>query len=167
MDKIQDVYGYFANYDDYFHKEDQWYGRLLVKEDNIVEGVAEDFFGDEHYFLHGTINKDSISIMRFTVNGESRHANKYSGSRINSRFYGTCFATDSFVEIPLGDCKIAIRSADNIREITDEEVKKIEDSINMMKDKLTSEQKEVYQAVVNGEHENKVERSVQKVFLTK
>lgn len=167
MERLEDIFGYFAFYDDYYHKEDQWFGRVIVDEENNFEGIATDFNENEKYYVFGSYLNDKISLYRFTLDDTTRFAHKYTCGKAGKKYYGTTFVTDSFIEIPIGDCKITLMNADKTREVSEVEIDKVKEHIEEYKNSLNNKQIALYESLHNGEHEQNVERSFQKIFLTK
>ena len=167
MERLEDIFGYFAFYDDYYHTEDQWFGRVIVNEDRTFEGIATDYYENENYYIFGSHINDKLVLYRFQLDDTTRFAHKYTCGKAGKKFYGTTFVTDSFIEIPIGDCKVAFMDAEKTREVTEAEIEKVKDYIESYKDSLNDNQKALYNSLHNGEHEQNVERSFQKIFLTK
>ena len=68
MKKLVDLYGYFAQRECPYYIEDSWNGRVLVKEDGTLEGIATDYDRVRKFFLFGTINEKNLRIIRTTIN---------------------------------------------------------------------------------------------------
>ena len=143
MKKLVDLYGYFAQRECPYYIEDSWIGRVLVKEDGTLEGIATDYDRVRKFFLFGTINEKNIRIIRTTIN-DREIPKMYKAKKENSFYEGTCFVKTEFLQLPTGECKVKAYSADKTREVTAEEIQNVEKTIESFKTMLSSEDKRLY-----------------------
>ena len=152
MKRIMDIYGHFANYDQAYDLENCWYGRVIVKEDNTFLGYGESYYGDENLVLFGDLSKDAINTYVFdeTVS----FAKLYKCEKEDSKYYGTCFFADGFLELELGECKLTVMDADKTRETTNEEIQMIEKETELLMTNLNETQRKIYNNLVDMNYKN-------------
>lgn len=142
MERIIDIYGHFANFDEMYDIDNSWFGRLLTKDYINFEGIVTDYYEREVYFVFGKLEDESINIIRCS---ETDLPKKYNARRIEKgKFEGECSAASIGAEVPLGDCKITIIPAEMTREDSKEERVRLKNRIKNVKDDITEEGRELY-----------------------
>ena len=147
MERIIDIFGHYANYDDYYHVDDSWIGRALLHDDNTFDGIAESYDGEEEYLLVGNIGKGFINA--YVTGGINKFPRLYKGiEEVKEKYYGSCYATDGFLDLAIGEVKLTVMNADKTREVTDNEIANINKGIELLKTKLTDDQRKFYEEIV-------------------
>ena len=153
MKKIMDVYGYYANAEDMFEKEDSFYGSVLVDQDNTFEGVVQEYCGEEYSLVFGKVSKDKIDFVKVQRN-DARVAHRLEAERENDKYYGYYSAKSIYIEIPIGECKVSTLPADKTREETEFERNLLQARIQVMSSDLGPLGQELYQDFINRKNQN-------------
>lgn len=148
MEKIIDVFGYSAEFDDVYRTDDSWFGRVLVGEDNQFEGVVEDFYQTDYYFVFGEMKDKSIRLIKLSRNDRDVPY-LFEATKENRKFYGDYSAKNLYVEIPLGECQVSLLPADATREESDYEKDGIRLKMEDLKQQLGEIGQSIYQDFSN------------------
>ena len=122
MERIVDIYGNCANFDEMYQPEDSWYGQILVDKNQIFEGVIEDYNQRNMFYVCGKITPEELSVYRLAREGvQLPHHFVGEKDKKDGRFYGIDAVTNLFMDIPVGEVKMSLRPADKTRSETDME----------------------------------------------
>ena len=136
MEKIIDIYGQNKKYGEDYIRDNSWYGRILMGEDQQFEGVVEDYFGENYFLIFGQLTEDSMELTRCALE-DKELPSIYEGLKIKNKIKGAFRNTDSYVKYaPLGVCQISLIPADATREETDAERENIRKKVAQMKSRL-------------------------------
>ena len=131
MKTVKDIYFHFAGYGDIYRPEDSFFGRILLNDDSSFEGIVEDYYQTNHYYVFGKITEQKkIELIRSSKRDLSIPV-LYRGDIENGRYYGSTFCKTRFTEEPIGECKVAIKDPEVYREILPGETAAIEKSIGV------------------------------------
>ena len=143
MKKILDIGGIYTNAFGEYEEENCLFGRVLIDDDNRFEGVVESNFSNSSYLVFGHLNKEQLDFI--VGNDESEDVPKRFITKKNDNvFDGTIYAKDMFNEIPMGECRMSIRPAEQTREVTDYEFSIVNRQIELQKITLGYRMKELY-----------------------
>ena len=146
MKRILDVYGHYAQYDDFYYLDDSFIGRVILKDDKTFEGIGESYYKDEYFLLFGNVMDNMINV--YTVGGNDSFPRLYKGEKDGSKYYGSVYVTDGCLDLGIGECKLSVIDADKNREVTDAEFESIEYGIKCKKKSLSDKQRDLYENVV-------------------
>ena len=155
-DKLMDIYGHYACYDDYYHLDDSWLGRVIVHKDKTFEGVAESYEGDYRYLLVGNVGDGFINC--FVNGGNFNNPRLYKDfvcGPDKTKYYGSCYVTDGYFDLAIGESKISLRPAEKIREVTDGEISSLRRFIEETKESLTDKQRKGYEQILESNYTTK------------
>lgn len=143
MKKLLDIGGIYTNSFGEYEEENYLSGRILVDDNNRFEGVVESDFSNASYLVFGHLNKDQLDFI--VGNDESEEVPKRFITQKNAdAFDGTMYAKDIYNEIPMGECRMSIRDAEQTREVTSYELSIVNRQIELQKINLGSRTKELY-----------------------
>ena len=143
MKKILDIGGMYTNSFGEYEEGNYLLGRILLDDDNRFEGVVESNCSNSSYLVFGHLNKDQLDFI--VGNDEIKEVPKRLKTQKNNNvFDGTLYAKDIFNEIPMGECRVSIRPAEQTREVTDYELSIIKRQIELQKINLGFRTKELY-----------------------
>ena len=135
MEKIIDIHGYNAEFDRKLLRDNSWFGRILLGEDENFEGIVEDYYSEEFYFVFGQCAKESMTLTKCSL--EDREIpNVFDGLKEKGKVQGVYFKKDLENQIELGNCKINLLPAEATREETEEEKKVLKEKIARVKKRL-------------------------------
>ena len=147
MERIIDIYGHYAQYDDFYHLDDSFIGRAVLHEDNTFDGVAKSFDGDETFVLVGNVGKGFINT--YVTGGNDQYPHLYKGiEESKDKYYGSCYATDGCLDLAIGEVKLTVMDADKTREITEGEINDILNGVEIVKGKLSEKQLGLYETII-------------------
>lgn len=147
MERIIDIYGHYAQYDDFYHLDDSFIGRAVLHEDNTFDGVAKSFDGDETFVLVGNVGKGFINT--YVTGGNDQYPHLYKGiEESKDKYYGSCYATDGCLDLAIGEVKLTVMDADKTRETTEGEINDILNGVEIVKGKLSEKQLGFYETII-------------------
>lgn len=143
MKKIIDIGGIYTNSFGDYEDENYLFGRILLDEKNNFEGIVENHFSNYRYLVFGSLKKDGLDFI--IGNDETEEVPKrFITHKQDDCFGGSIYAKDRYNEIPLGECRISIRPAEQTREVTDYELFIINNQIEFQKISLGERSRELY-----------------------
>ena len=128
MERIIDIYGHSAEYDEMYQLENSWFGRVIIGEDQKFEGIVEDFYQTAKYFVFGQVTEQELFVTKCTKQDTDLPC-YFSGKQDDGKFYGDYSVKNQYVEIPLGECKMSLLSADKTRDESDTEMRELKVAI--------------------------------------
>lgn len=154
MEKIIDIYGHYAQFDDFYHTDDSWIGRAVLHDDNTFDGIAKSFGGNDSFVLVGNIGKGFINT--YVTGGIEQYPRLFKGIQdTNDKYYGACYVTDGCVDLAIGEVKLTVMDADKTRETTIDEIADINRGVSYAKDRLTDKQLRLYESVIEANYDRK------------
>ena len=154
MEKILDINGIITDVCGEYTDENCWIGRIILRLDNSFEGVAEKLFSNEKYFLFGHLDSEHIDFI--LGNNEEDEVPKRLDAYLDDGFFaGPFYAKDIYNEIPLGECRVRVNPADQIRETSDYEMVIVKNEIKNQKENLGERTKGLYEEFQNNKNKEK------------
>lgn len=144
MERIIDIYGYKAYFDQPYQLEDTWFGRVILQENQTFEGIVEDYYQTEKTMVFGKIGESSIELTQ-CAKGDDEVPYFYDTKEEDGKFYGDYFAKNPYVVIPLGECKLSVFPSEKTRESSEEELKDLKKDIIRFKHTLGEVGETLYQ----------------------
>ena len=147
MERIIDIYGHYAQYDDFYHLDDSFIGRAVLHEDKTFNGYAKSYDGDEAFVLVGNIGNGFINT--YVTGGKDQYPHLYKGIEdTKDKYYGACYATDGCVDLAIGEVKLTVMDADKTRETTEAEIETIKQGEEIVKSGLSEKQLGFYETII-------------------
>ena len=100
MEKIIDIYGHSTSFNKKHPTKEDWYGRILVGEDNEFEGVVEGPTREDYSLIFGQITDVSLVFTK-CLGDNLEVAYRYDGLKQGRKYIGTHQSQDLYVEVPL------------------------------------------------------------------
>ena len=150
-----DIYGRSTQEDAAYDLENCWFGRVLETKNGKFEGITQDYYGENTYFIFGTITPVSIIVTRCPIIGNEM-SKKFDGLKEKDKYYGTVSVIYEEEEEALGECIITLLPAELTREITDFEVERLKERIQDAKKQLSPNNKQVYNSFLKRKENSKV-----------
>ena len=141
MEEILDIYVYYTNFDEMYDLDNSFYGRVLKKE-NQIEGLIKEYGGHQCFFVYGSLDNENISMIQCPKN--ERLCHRYDAKKDGSKFYGTFSATDGVLDIPVGECQVAMIPAEKTRETTTFEINGLKRRIELFQESLPEKSRQNY-----------------------
>ena len=142
--ELIDIYGRSAQENATYDLENCWFGRILSDEKGKFEGVVEDYFEENKYFIFGDMTPASIVVTRCAVE-DKEMSKKFDGLKEREKYYGTVSAVYEEQEEVLGECRISLQPAELTREITNFELTRLKRQMEEMKKQLGPNSRNLYQ----------------------
>ena len=142
MERIIDIYGSSADYDDIYRPDNSWFGTVLVDDNNYLKGVVEDYYEQIYHLVFGKISESDISLIKCS-NEDATTPQSFTANRDDRKYYGDYFAKTRNAEVALGECQISYIPAEVTREETEEEKAYIRERISIVTQRLGNNGKEL------------------------
>ena len=154
MKRICDLYGNFSDSFGEYHYDNRLFGRVNLNDDNTFEGTIQNIATEEKYFTFGKCSKEKIEFIIGNLTDTEEIPKKFSLDKDGTSYYGTMFATDIGIEIPLGESNFYILPAELIREVTYEEQRYVERETKNAKDSLEGRISKLYEEFIKKNNQN-------------
>lgn len=141
MKEIIDIYLYRTDMDGIYDLEDSFFGRILKKDDKF-EGIIREYDRELCYLVYGNIEGNSITFMKSSNGLIVDH--RIVAKKENTGYYGIYSAAEGEIEIPITECKVSLLPAEQTREITTFEMKRLKQLIEEYQRTLPKDKKEAY-----------------------
>lgn len=133
MERILDIHGYKTNLgEENYSKEDSWFGRILVGDDQQFEGIVQDWFQENYFFVFGQLTQDSLNLTKCSLEDKETPC-VFDAYKEEGKIEGSVFSKGAEEEKPLGTCRMTIIPAGATRDETDYERTILHNKIALIK----------------------------------
>lgn len=145
MEKIIDIYIHFKSNDEMFDKRNRLFGRIIVDEDRLVEGIVTTDEDDNRSLIFGTIDGDLLNLNQCSRNDEAI-PNEIIAELNNGVFKGIISEISYDIESPTEECKVVLIPADKTREESEYEFERLKAKIEDIKEEIPKDSRSLYHA---------------------
>ncbi len=114
MERIIDIFGQSAYFNEDYQVEDSWTGRIVLSDNLTFEGIVEDYSKTEYFLIFGKIGKEGLEITKCTRE-DKEVPYFFNATEDDKKYYGDYYADNSYVKIPLGECRVIMIPAEATR----------------------------------------------------
>lgn len=145
MKKLVDIYGHYARFNEMYDIDDSWFGRVLIDDNNLFEGIVSDYDQTSSYLVFGYMLDNSLRVIRCPRNN-SELIREYDTLKEEEKYEGICSVINPTTSIPVGECMISLLPAEKTREITDYEIERLNNRIKDIKAEISPDSQEIYKS---------------------
>lgn len=143
MKRIIDIYGYFARFDEMYDIDDSWFGRILVNDNNLFEGIVSDYDQTSISYVFGYMYDNSLRVIKCPGH-PSELVREYDTLKEENKYEGICSVINSKTSIPIGECKLKLFPAEKTREPSEFEEESLKARIASAKESISEEGMEIF-----------------------
>lgn len=143
MEKIIDIYAHFRNDDEMYNRSNGWFGRIIVDENKLVEGIVSSYDEDNRSFVFGTLDEDFLNLTQCSRN-EGTLPNEIIAELDKSIFKGIISEVSYDEESPSKECRVILIPADKTREESEFELVRLKAKIEDIKREIPASSRGLY-----------------------